>query len=105
MLIELHKQYEASEVLVALRLIKPKGQQTFLSVWWQSEFSSFKGVISQQSHTVVFSHHIPLKEQFTKKKKKFWEFSHPQAIQDLDEFVSSSEQMWRNEWISDGLLN
>ncbi len=27
----------------------------------------------------------------------YWKFSHsPQAIQDVDEFVSSSEQIWRN---------
>ncbi len=25
-----------------------------------------------------------------------WNFTHPQPIQDLDEFVSSSEQIWRN---------
>ncbi len=25
-----------------------------------------------------------------------WKCVHPQAIQDVDEFVSSSEQIWRN---------
>ncbi len=25
-----------------------------------------------------------------------WQFTHPQVIQDADEFVSSSEQIWRN---------
>ncbi len=34
-----------------------------------------------------------LKEWFT---KKYILFTHLQAIQDLDEFVSSSEQIWRN---------
>ncbi len=33
-----------------------------------------------------------LKEQFTQN----WKFTHPRAIQDVDEFVSSSEQILRN---------
>ncbi len=28
--------------------------------------------------------------------KMCWKCTHPQAIQDVDEFVSSSEQIWRN---------
>ncbi len=30
------------------------------------------------------------------KMKICWKFTHPQAIQDVDEFVFSSEQIWRN---------
>ncbi len=26
-----------------------------------------------------------------------WHFTHPQAIRDVDEFVSSSEQIWESE--------
>ncbi len=26
----------------------------------------------------------------------YWRFTHPQAILGVDEFVSSSEQIWRN---------
>ncbi len=36
-----------------------------------------------------------LKENFTK-NEKCCKLTHPQAIQDVDEFVSSSEQIWRN---------
>ncbi len=25
----------------------------------------------------------------------FWKCNHPQAIEDVDEFISSSEQIWR----------
>ncbi len=31
------------------------------------------------------------------KMKVCWKCTHPQVIQDVDEFVSSSEQIWRNE--------
>ncbi len=37
-----------------------------------------------------------LKEQFTQKFKFCLTFTHTQAIQDVDESVSSSEQIWRN---------
>ncbi len=30
------------------------------------------------------------------KKRKNWKFTPRQTIQDLDKFVSSSEQIWRN---------
>ncbi len=37
------------------------------------------------------------------KMKLCWKSTHPQVIQDVDEFVSSSEQIWRNilcsEWV------
>ncbi len=36
------------------------------------------------------------KQAFLKENKICWKMSHPQAIQDIDEFVSSWEQFWRN---------
>ncbi len=36
------------------------------------------------------------KEIVHSKIKICWKCTHPQAIQDVDEFVSSSEQIWRN---------
>ncbi len=40
--------------------------------------------------------HGHLKEWLTKKIYISWKCTHPQAIQDVDEFVSSSEHIWRN---------
>ncbi len=37
-----------------------------------------------------------LKVQFTQQKKLCWKCTHPQAIQNIDEFISSSEQIWRD---------
>ncbi len=39
---------------------------------------------------------MDVKRIFLPKKTIFWKCAHPQAIQDVDEFISSSEQIWRN---------
>ncbi len=39
------------------------------------------------------------------KMKICWQFTHPQAIQHVDEFVSSSEQIWRNLSLHHLLIN
>ncbi len=44
----------------------------------------------------VYAFKYTLKENFNQKMKICWKLTHPQAIQDVDEFVSSSEQIWRN---------
>ncbi len=41
-------------------------------------------------------HNLSVKRMFHSKPKVFWKFPHPLTIQDVDEFVSSSEQIWRS---------
>ncbi len=61
--------------------------------WICVTFVAWQGLVTIHFHYMEAAWTSCLKESFA---PKFELAENPQAIQDVDEFVSSSEQIWRN---------
>ncbi len=76
--------------------------------WWRSCTNMVSGISTKTTLKIFtasstswsvccrFGLWVFVKGIVHQKVKSCWIFTHPQAIQDVDEFVSSSEQLWGN---------